>query len=75
MLKLGLNLGFGRVYRAMFATSKIFKILKFETNKEMIKFMRLRKNEINSKFSLTFVIYGINFDIYDAPKFHSVVLL
>ena len=30
--------------------------------------MRLRKNEINSKFSLTFLIYGINFDIYDTPK-------
>ena len=41
----------------------------------MIKFMRLRKNKINSKFILTFVIYGINFDIYDAPKPHSVALL
>ncbi len=30
--------------------------------------MRLRKNEINSKFSLTFLIYGINFDIYDMLK-------
>ena len=37
--------------------------------------MRLCKNEINSKFSLTFIICGINFDIYDAPKFHSVALL
>ncbi len=37
--------------------------------------MRLCKNEVNSKFSLTFAIYGINFDICDAPKLHSVLLL